>query len=34
MHGMGYDYPMNFCFDKPICEPDISETFIEKALYS
>jgi hypothetical protein len=34
MHGMGYDYPMNFWFDKAICEPDISVTFIEKALYS
>ena len=34
MHGMGYDYPMNFWFDKTITEPDISATFIKKALYS
>ena len=34
MHGMGYDYPMNFWFDKTISEPDISATFIEKALNS
>ena len=34
MHGIGYDYPMNFWFDKPITEPDISATFIKKALYS
>lgn len=34
MHGMGYDYPMNFWFDKAISEPNISATFIKKALYS
>ncbi|MCK5477563.1 MAG: radical SAM protein [Methylococcales bacterium] len=34
MHGMGFDYPMNFWFEKPVNEPDISPTFIEQTLYS
>jgi len=32
MHGMGFDYPMNFWFDKPVTEPSISPTFIEQAI--
>jgi len=32
MHGMGFDYPMNFWFDTPIQEPTISPTFIEQVL--
>lgn len=34
MHGMGYEYPMKFWFDKPISEPNISPSLIEQALYS
>jgi hypothetical protein len=34
MHGMGFDYPMSFWFDKPISTPDISPVFIEQALTS
>jgi len=32
MHGMGFDYPMNFWFDKPVNEPKIAPNFIEKIL--
>lgn len=32
MHGMGFDYPMNFWFDSEISEPTISATFIEQAI--
>ena len=32
MHGIGFDYPMSFWFDKAIHEPDISSTFIEQAI--
>lgn len=34
MHGLGFEYPMNFWFDKRIKEPAISSTFIEQALNS
>jgi len=32
MHGMGFDYPMNFWFDKTINEPKIAANFIEQTL--
>ena len=32
MHGMGFDYPMNFWFDSEISEPTIPATFIEQAI--
>jgi len=32
MHGMGFDYPMNFWFDNPVSEPTISPSFIKQVL--
>lgn len=34
MHGMGFEYPMEFWFDQPIAEPEISATLIKQAICS
>ncbi len=32
MHGMGFDLPINFWFDKSVNEPDVANDFIKQAL--
>nr|WP_305908023.1 hypothetical protein [Methylomarinum sp. Ch1-1]MDP4520826.1 hypothetical protein [Methylomarinum sp. Ch1-1] len=32
MHGIGFDYPLNFWFDKSVAEPDIAPDLIEQCL--
>ncbi len=32
MHGMGFEYPVSFWFEKTVAEPGIAPDFIEKAL--
>ena len=34
MHGIGYEFPISFWFDKPECNSNISPNLIEQSLYS